>query len=178
LHFALSAARGASWQTTGIPGLQTKQRDERLFWSLRCGPCGGAGVAIRTSRWRTSPGGARREDNTTTAGLVAPLTSRSTTGRTADVTSNRLKSGRKPSPPSESPISWRIYGSIPVPTAARPTLSFSSSIISGTRNSISPRASETGTGRASSTRWQSARWFVQTVTGAAPLVGVASLVRR
>ena len=41
-----------------------------------------------------------------------------------------------------------------------------------------PRGFKIETGRASPTRWQSARSFRQTVTGAAPLVGVASPVRR
>jgi hypothetical protein len=45
------------------------------------------------------------------------------------------------------------------------------------KKSIFPRASEIAIGRASSTRLQSARSFVQTVIDAAPLVGVASLAR-
>ena len=50
--------------------------------------------------------------------------------------------------------------------------------ISGTRSSASRRACATVAGKACSTRWQSARWFVQTVIGAAPLRGVASFARR
>jgi hypothetical protein len=157
---------------------QTKHRCERLFVFVFFGLCGGAGAVMRRRDWRTSPGGARLAGSATTiADLAAPPTSRSTIGPTAGDISTRPRSGRRPSRPNGLPISSRIYASIPARIVARRIRSSSSSTIFEIRNSTSPRGSETATGTACSTRLQSARWFVQTVTDAAPLVGVASLAR-
>jgi len=178
LHFALSGGPGShGGRETGWR--LSDKRPRRTYVRLTTlAPCERAGVVIRRSRSRTSPGGARHGGNaTTTAGFAVLPTSRSTTGPIASDISSRLRSERRPLPPSVLPISSRIYASIPAPIAARPIRSFSSSTISGTRNSISLRASEIATGSACSTRLQSARSFVQTVIDAAPLIGVASLVR-
>jgi hypothetical protein len=136
-----------------------------------CGSCGQS-KPVSDFAWRRKARGQR--DNYFPAG---PRTNASTTPPTASATSPTRSAASEPSPRSAPRSSWRCFAANRASTAARAIRWCSSSTISATRASTSPKASAITAGSRSSTRSASARSFVQTVIGDEPPCGAGSRVR-
>jgi hypothetical protein len=179
LHFAAFAMKGEATLDRLLAVTCCRRGTSVRICTFNPWRRGVAGAVNERNRSRNSPGaGKRRVSGTTTAASAAPPISRSTTQPIGDDTLTQRPGGGAKSLENASKSFSPTYASTLASTAARQTRSFSSSTISGTRSSASPGSGETTNGRALWTRWQSARWFVQTVTVAEPLVGEASSARR
>jgi len=155
-----------------------------MLRGMSCLPCmlrpwADARAARRRNPPRNSPGTGGLEDKEIPIAVPAvPSTSASTTRPINSGISPQLGNAIKLFSKKGLSIWSPFYESILASTAARATPSCSSSTIFETRSSGSQAASEVANGKTSSTRLQSATWFVQTVIDVAPLSGVASSARR